>query len=150
MKHVSLGNFNDKKRTRIQLDARIQVTKEAWLNSHDFVWLEQNLPQLSCIAAKLNFSVCAQEGMIALTANRLRYSVEIRFLADDNLTGLPKVTIDVFTYDAFLPLLEDVARQELASLIHGLHGYSPFFKPISDRGASKPWPQPDLALADGR
>jgi hypothetical protein len=144
MASISLGNSSEKGYKKNQQNTRICVAKEAWLNRHDFDWIEQNLSHLSCIAAQLNFSLETQEGLITMHAVRAEYSVEICFWADDNLTGFPKVTVDIFTDNAFLPLLEDVASRELACLIRTLFSPAPVQKPISENEASKTWPQPEV------
>jgi len=150
MKCTSPDNFKRKENGRNRLHARICITKEASLTRHEFNWLEQNLSHLSSAIAELNFSLQVREDQIILQATRHEYSVKICFWADDNLTGFPKVTIDIFTDNAFLPLLEDVASQELAYLIHALHSRTPVQKPIPENEASKPWPQSEAIPINGR
>ncbi|MEM3459450.1 MAG: hypothetical protein QXW63_08180 [Candidatus Bathyarchaeia archaeon] len=110
----------------------------------EFNWLQQNLENLSPVITELGFSLQATKDQIKMHASRLKYSVEICFWADDNLTGFPKVTVDVFTDNAFLPLLENMADRELAKLIHAIFSALPILKPALQSEASKSWPLPDI------
>lgn len=104
-----------------------QITKVTWLRKIDLLYIKENLAKIHFIASKLGFLMDFQEHLIVLSANRGEYSVEICVVSDDNLTGLPKLTVGAYSdLPLFSILLEEVADQEVRRFVEML--FSPTTK----------------------
>lgn len=99
----------------------VEMVRQMRLTNAEFCFIKEKTDVLKHAAQGFGYSVEIQNDQIILCVDRLEYSVEIRILSDDNLTGLPAVIMSVRSSKLFQSLfLDEIADRECKEFFKNL------------------------------